>query len=47
VCRLLNVKEIDRNEVNWIDLAQVRGKWWEVVKTVANFWLREMGEFLK
>jgi len=31
-----DLKEIELDGVDWIDLAQNRGKWWAVVKMVMN-----------
>jgi hypothetical protein len=32
----MDIKEIELDGVDWIDLAQNRGKWWAVVKAVMN-----------
>jgi hypothetical protein len=33
-------RDIGREDVDWIHLAQDRDQWWAVVNTVTNFWFQ-------
>jgi hypothetical protein len=42
----MDLQEVGGGRVDWMELAQDRDRWRELVGTVTDFWVHKCGEFL-